>query len=44
MIRTTNLRIPFNFMVAMMFMCIDSDVPDTVRMYICFILLYYLPE
>jgi hypothetical protein len=42
--RTTNLRIPFNLMVAMIFMVIDSDVPDNVRMYICFMLLCYLPE
>ncbi len=43
---TTNstIRIPFNLMVAMIFMVIDSDIPDTVRMYICFMLLCYLPE
>jgi hypothetical protein len=41
---TTNLIIPFNLMVAMIFMVIDSDVSDNVRMYICFMLLCYLPE
>jgi hypothetical protein len=44
MIKTNLLRIPFNLMVAMIFMAIESDIPDNVRMYICFMLLCYLPE
>jgi hypothetical protein len=44
MIETNLFRIPFNLMVAMVFIVIESDIPDTVRMYICFMLLCYLPE
>jgi hypothetical protein len=43
MTTNSNIRIPFNLMVAMIFMSI-KDVPDEVRMYLCFMLLCYLPE
>jgi hypothetical protein len=42
--RTTNSRIPFNLMTALIFMSIQIDIPDTIRMNICVFLLCYLSD
>jgi hypothetical protein len=39
-----NIRIPFNMMVAMIFMALDTDVSDNVKLYVWFLLVLYLPE